>query len=59
MKVEEVNERQKIFEEGDEGDKFYIVLAGRVTVYKSVKTEIGTKILVGYFTKSFNLEKIS
>ena len=49
MKVEEVSERQKIFEEGDEGDKFYIVLAGRVTVYKGVKTEIGTKILVGFF----------
>ena len=46
MRVESVNERQTVFEEGETGDKFYIVLKGRVTVFKNCKTEIGSTILV-------------
>ena len=52
MKVESFQEREKVFDEGEEGDKFYIVLSGRVTVYKGVKTMIGTTILVRNYTKN-------
>jgi len=44
MRHEDFKEHEKVFEEGDFGDKFYIVLSGRVTVYKGVPTEIGTSI---------------
>ena len=46
MRTEKFQEREKVFSEGDTGDKFYIILSGRCTVYKSIKTEIGTEILV-------------
>jgi CRP-like cAMP-binding protein len=45
MRVEFFTERAKVFDEGETGDKFYIVLTGRVTVYKGVKSEIGTMML--------------
>jgi CRP-like cAMP-binding protein len=48
MRVESVKERQTVFEEGETGDKFYIVLKGRVTVFKNCKTEIGSTILVSF-----------
>lgn len=46
MRMERFHEREKVFSEGDDGDKFYIILSGRCTVYKSTKTEIGTENLV-------------
>lgn len=46
MRHEDFKEHERVFEEGDFGDKFYIVLSGRVTVYKGVPTEIGTSIQV-------------
>ncbi len=45
MRVEYFSERAKVFDEGETGDKFYIVLTGKVTVYKVVKSEIVTMIL--------------
>jgi CRP-like cAMP-binding protein len=46
MRVEFVSEGDKVFSEGDIGDKFYIVLTGRVSVIKCVTTESGMVVEV-------------
>jgi len=39
--------------EGEMGDKFYIILQGRVSVFKGVKSEIGSIILVSLHETHF------
>lgn len=46
MSIEFFKERQNVVLEGAIGDKFYIIHTGRVGVFKGVKSEIGTIILV-------------
>ena len=46
MSIEFFKERENIVVEGEAGDKFYILHTGKATVFKGVKSEIGTTILV-------------
>jgi hypothetical protein len=46
LSIEFFKERQNVVVEGEIGDKFYIVHTGRVGVFKGVKSEIGSIILV-------------
>jgi len=53
MSIEFFKERENVVVEGAIGDKFYILHTGKVTVFKGVKSEIGTVILVRPLTVTF------
>lgn len=46
MFIRSYNERETIFEEGSVGDTFFIIHAGKVTVYKSQKTEVNESAIL-------------
>lgn len=54
MSIEFFKERQNVVLEGAIGDKFYIIHTGRVGVFKGVKSEIGSIILVSSFVFKIN-----
>lgn len=48
LSIEFFKERQNVVLEGEMGDKFYIILQGWASVFKGVKSEIGSIILVSW-----------
>jgi CRP-like cAMP-binding protein len=63
LKLESFKPKTVIFRQGDVGDKFYIILDGKVTVFIDKPSEVSSFTLMvaqhAHFTHDFDIERSS